>query len=151
MARMHSKGKGASGSSRPNSSSPPDWSETDKKAIEEIILGMANEGHSTAMIGMVLRDQHAVPDVRLATGERISQILERNGISPKYPEDMMNLMRRALGLIDHLNSNSKDIHNRRQLELCESKIRRLASYYKESGKLDADWQYKRDQLRLMVE
>ena len=105
----------------------------------------------TSMIGMVLRDQHAVPDVRLATGERISQILERNGISPKYPEDMMNLMRRALGLIDHLNSNSKDLHNRRQLELCESKIRRLAAYYKESGKLDADWQYKRDQLRLMVE
>ncbi len=151
MARMHSKGKGASGSSKPSSANLPDWSETDKSTIEELIISMAKEGHSSAMIGMVLRDKHAVPDVRLATGERISQILERNGISPKYPEDMMNLMRRALGLIDHLNSNSKDLHNRRQLELCESKIRRLAEYYKGSGKLDGDWQYKRDQLRLMVE
>ena len=37
----------------------------------------------------------------------------------------MSLMRRALRLIDHLSQNSKDIHNRRQLELCESKIRRF--------------------------
>ena len=64
---------------------------------------------------------------------------------------MMILMRRAQGLIDHLGNNPKDKHNRRQLELCESKIRRLASYYKGVNKLDADWQYKRDQLRLIVE
>ncbi len=63
----------------------------------------------------------------------------------------MNLMRRALSLIDHLSSNKKDLHNRRQLELCESKIRRLASYYKGTGRIDADWVYKQDQLRLMVE
>jgi len=63
----------------------------------------------------------------------------------------MNLMRRALGLIDHLNSNKKDIHNRRQLELCESKIRRLARYYKGNGNILETWTYKRDQLRLMVE
>jgi small subunit ribosomal protein S15 len=84
-------------------------------------------------------------------GERISQTLARNGISPRYPEDMMNLMRRALGLIDHLAGNRKDLHNRRQLELCESKIRRLARYYKSTGQLDESWAYKRDQLRLMVE
>ena len=63
----------------------------------------------------------------------------------------MNLMRRALGLIDHLNNNSKDLHNRRQLSLCESKIRRLSRYYKRNGTLPDSWTYKRDQLRLMVE
>jgi small subunit ribosomal protein S15 len=92
-----------------------------------------------------------VPDARLVTGERISHTLSRNGITNKYPEDMMNLMRRALSLIDHLDGNSKDLHNRRQLELCESKIRRLAKYYKNTGKLNEDWVYKQDQLRLMVE
>ena len=64
---------------------------------------------------------------------------------------MMNLMRRALSLIDHLAGNRKDLHNRRQLDLCESKIRRLARYYKSKGQLDENWAYKRDQLRLMVE
>ncbi len=63
----------------------------------------------------------------------------------------MNLMRQALRMIDHLNSNHKDLHNRRQLELTESRIRRLAKYYIGTGKLDSDWTYKRDQLRLMVE
>ena len=33
------------------------------------------EGHSNAMIGTILRDRFAVPDVRLVMGERISQIL----------------------------------------------------------------------------
>ena len=151
MSRMHSGGKGSSGSSKPFATEVPSWSESDKKVIESHILDLNKEGHSNAMIGTILRDRFAVPDVRLATGERISQILLRYGISPNYPEDMMNLMRRAQGLIDHLGNNPKDKHNRRQLELCESKIRRLASYYKGVNKLDADWQYKRDQLRLIVE
>jgi len=151
MARMHSKGKGTSGSSKPDASKAPVWSETSKKAVEELVLKYSNEGHSTAMIGTILRDQHAIPDVRLVTGERIGQILTRNEITSSYPEDMMNLMRRALSLIDHLGANRKDIHNRRQLELCESRIRRLARYYKGNGRLPATWAYKREQLRLMVE
>ena len=64
---------------------------------------------------------------------------------------MMSLMRRALRLINHLDSNRKDRHNSRQLELTESKIRRLARYYQGHGLLDTEWAYKRDQLRLMVE
>ena len=151
MSRMHSGGKGSSGSSKPFATEVPSWSESDKKVIESHILDLNKEGHSNAMIGTILRDRFAVPDVRLATGERISQILLRNGISPNYPEDMMNLMRQALRMIDHLNSNHKDLHNRRQLELTESRIRRLAKYYIGTGKLDSDWTYKRDQLRLMVE
>jgi small subunit ribosomal protein S15 len=103
------------------------------------------------MIGTILRDRHAVPNARLVTGERVSEILARNGISGKYPEDLMNLMRKALNLMDHLSSNPKDLHNRRQLSLCESKIRRLARYYIGTGKLPQDWVYKQDQLRLMVE
>ncbi|MEC9263635.1 MAG: 30S ribosomal protein S15 [Candidatus Thermoplasmatota archaeon] len=151
MARMHSGGKGRSGSNKPSVSGAPEWSATDKKELEGLIVSLAQDGNSTAIIGTILRDQHAVPDVRLVTGERISQTLARNGISPRYPEDMMNLMRRALSLIDHLAGNRKDLHNRRQLELCESKIRRLARYYKSNGQLDENWAYKRDQLRLMVE
>ena len=118
MSRMHSGGKGRSGSSKPGVSEAPAWSESDKNEVEELIVRLAQEGNSTAMIGTILRDQHAVP---------------------------------ALSLIDHLSANKKDLHNRRQLELCESKIRRLASYYKGTGRIDEDWVYKQDQLRLMVE
>ena len=151
MARMHSKGKGTSGSSKPNNDTAPSWSELDKGTVEELILKYANEGHSSAKIGTLLRDMHAVPDVRLVMGERISQTLSRNNLDSTYPEDMMNLMRKALSLIDHLSSNKKDLHNRRQLELCESRLRRLAKYYVGTGRISSTWTYKRDQLRLMVE
>ena len=151
MARMHSKGKGTSGSSKPNNDTAPSWSESDKGTVEELILKYANEGHSSAKIGSLLRDMHAVPDVRLVMGERISQTLSRNNLDSTYPEDMMNLMRKALSLIDHLSSNRKDLHNRRQLELCESRLRRLAKYYVRTGRISSTWTYKRDQLRLMVE
>ena len=151
MSRMHSGRKGHRGSNRPHSSEAPAWSTIDKAEIEELIVNLAKEGHSTAMIGTILRDCHAVPNARLVTGERVSETLARNGISGKYPEDLMNLMRKALNLMDHLSSNQKDLHNRRQLSLCESKIRRLARYYIGTGKLPQDWVYKQDQLRLMVE
>ena len=126
MSRMHSGGKGKSGSTKPHTSEVPVWSASDKAEIEELIVNLAKEGHSTAMIGTILRDSHAVPNVRLVTGERVSETLARNGITGRYPEDLMNMMRKALNLIDHLSSNPKDLHNRRQLALCESKIRRLA-------------------------
>ena len=151
MARMHSPGRGKSGSTKPMVDSAPEWSNTDEKEVTELILSLSAEGHSTATIGTILRDQHAVPDVRLVLGKRIGQVLAENDISPKYPEDMMSLMRRALRLIDHLESNRKDRHNARQLELTESKIRRLATYYMNEGQLESGWAYKREQLRLMVQ
>ena len=151
MARMHSPGRGKSGSTKPLVDKAPAWSNSDPKAVTELILSLAAEGHTTAAIGTILRDQHAVPDTRLVVGKRIGQILAENDISAKYPEDMMSLMRRALRLINHLDSNRKDRHNSRQLELTESKIRRLARYYQGHGLLDTEWAYKRDQLRLMVE
>ena len=151
MARMHSPGRGKSGATKPMVDKAPEWSNTDAKEVTELILSLAAEGHNPATIGTILRDQHAVPDVRLVVGKRLGQVLAENDVTPKYPEDMMNLMRRALRLIDHLQSNRKDRHNSRQLELTESKIRRLSRYYKGRGQLDTEWAYKRDELRLMVE
>ena len=151
MARMHSPGRGKSGSTKPMVDKAPEWSNTDAKEVTELILSLAAEGHNPATSGTILRDQHAVPDVRLVVGKRLGQVLAENDVTPKYPEDMMNLMRRALRLIDHLQSNRKDRHNSRQLELTESKIRRLSRYYKGRGQLDTEWAYKRDELRLMVE
>jgi small subunit ribosomal protein S15 len=150
MGRMHASGRGRSGSTKPFVSTTPDWSNNDKSAVEEIILELARKGHTSAEIGLILRDQHAVPNVRLLLGERIGQVLVRNDINPEIPEDLMNLMRKALRMLDHLNGNRKDIHNRRQLELVESRIRRLSRYLKGTGALDSEWVYKRDQLRLAV-
>ena len=81
---------------------------------------------------------------------RINQILSENGKASEIPEDLMNLLQKVLSLVDHLESNRKDIHNSRQLELTEAKIRRLVRYYKNKGALSSDWKYERKQVRLMV-
>jgi len=90
MARMHSNGKGSSGSKKPDSNAPSAWSNSDKKEVEKLIVELSNAGNSTASIGTILRDRYAVPDVRLVMGERISKILSKNDITTTYPEDMMN-------------------------------------------------------------
>ena len=152
MARMYKSRKGQSGSTRPPGTDAPEWSNTDKEAVQSLVLDLAKSGLSTAEIGTVLRDKHAVPNARLVLGKRIGQFLAENDMMGAYPEDMMNLMRQAVAIINHLGAgNHKDIHNKRALEITESKIRRLASYYIGENRLPSDWRYKRDELRLMVE
>ena len=113
MARMYKSRRGKSGSSKPYVTEAPEWSNTNSDEVTNLVLDLGKSGHSTAEIGTILRDQHAVPDVRLVTGKRIGAILAENDIGGTYPEDMMNLMRQAARIIEHLGSgNHKDLHNK---------------------------------------
>ena len=98
MARMHARRRGKSCSVRPYRKQAPAWSNTDTKAIEKIILDLRKEGASSAKIGLVLRDRYGVPDVKLATGKRIGDILRANKVASEIPEDLRDLMVKALGL-----------------------------------------------------
>ena len=66
------------------------------------------------MIGLILRDRYGVPDVKMVTGKRIGDILKENKVSSEIPEDLRDLMVKALGLRKHLGENAKDLHNKRQ-------------------------------------
>ncbi len=150
MSRMYSGKRGKSGSSKPLTSDLPKWSNTDAKSVEKLIIDLAADGHTSAEIGLILRDQHAVLDVRKVCGMRIGQVLSKNGTVAEVPQDLMNLMRKVIGLLTHLETNRKDLHNSRQLGLIESKIRKLSRYYIDEGLLESDWKYSRDTVRLMV-
>ena len=56
------------------------------------------------------------------------QILASHDIKLDLPEDLRNLMTKAVRLDVHLSENPKDLHNKRSLHLIEAKIRRLARY-----------------------
>ncbi|HLE97538.1 MAG TPA: 30S ribosomal protein S15 [Candidatus Thermoplasmatota archaeon] len=150
MARMHARRRGSSGSTRSDREKAPSWSALDKAEVEETVVKLAREGKTAAYIGLVLRDQYGVPSIRLATGKRMQDILEANGVAPQIPEDLQNLMKRAVMLRGHLDGHPKDLHNARGLHLIESKIRRLAYYYRAQGKLPADWLYSLDTAKLLV-
>jgi small subunit ribosomal protein S15 len=147
---MHTRRRGKSGSVHPLRKEVPPWSNTDVKGIEKIIVGLRKEGASLSRIGLILRDRYGVPDVKLLTGKRIGEILEEQGIRSDLPEDIRNLIVKALGLRKHLRENEKDLHNKRQLQLTESKIRRLVKYYTASGKLPKEWSYKPEDAEILL-
>jgi small subunit ribosomal protein S15 len=151
MARMHTRRRGTSGSTRPFVTENPSWVPLTAEEIEEKVVELAGHELSTSVIGIRLRDEYAVPSVKLATGKSITQILNDNEMALERPEDLENLMRKAINLSAHLQRNPKDLHNKRALHLIEAKIRRLVRYYKGTGQLSADFKYSLDTARLMVE
>jgi small subunit ribosomal protein S15 len=102
------------------------------------------------MIGLILRDRYGVPDVKMITGKRIGDILKENKVSSEIPEDLRDLMIKALGLRKHLGDNNKDLHNKRQLHLVEAKIRRLVRYYTGTKKLPAGFTYKPENAEILL-
>jgi len=152
MARMHARRKGKSGSTKPiERKKHPEWSALNPREIESHIIELAKNGHSTSEIGMVLRDQYAVPNIQLATGKKITKILEKNQLKQEMPEDILNLIHTALKLRKHMETHKKDLSNKRSLHLTESKIRRLAKYYLSTKVLPEGWKYSPDQAKLLFE
>jgi small subunit ribosomal protein S15 len=148
MARMYSRKKGKSGSTRPVKSML-DWVEYSPRDIETLIVNLAKKGETPSKIGVILRDQYGIPLVKLTNKKSITKILEEKGIKT-MPEDLMNLMKRAVNLEKHNSANPKDMSSKRGMQLIESKIRRLAKYYKRKGKLPKDWKYDLEKAKLMV-
>jgi len=151
MSRMHSSRKGVSGSKRPLIDKNPSWVPQSAEEIKETVVKLAGEGMTMAKVGLVMRDQYAVPNVRLATGKTIREILAEKNIKFDLPEDLQGLMKRAVALSGHVKANKKDLHSLRGLQLIESKIRRLAKYYKREGVVPESWNYSLATAALQVE
>lgn len=150
MARMHARRRGISRSVRPYRTVTPEWSNQDKDAIVKQIVDMRKQGMASAEIGLVLRDKFGVPSVKLVTGKKIDQILKDNDMRSEIPEDLRNLIQKALGMRKHLSENKKDLHNKRQLTLTESKVRRLVKYYVKSKRLPTGWVYKPETAEILL-
>jgi small subunit ribosomal protein S15 len=77
-------------------------------------------------------------------------MLREMGMESKIPEDLRNLIGKALGLRKHLAQNKNDLYNKRQLQLIESKVRRLVKYYIGAGVLPQDWVYKPETAEILL-
>ncbi|MCS7132085.1 MAG: 30S ribosomal protein S15 [Hadesarchaea archaeon] len=118
--------------------------------VEELVVKLARKGHPASMIGLILRDQYGVPDVKQITGKSVMQILEAHDLKPEIPEDLMNLIKKAVRLRRHLERNKKDMSSKRALQILESRINRLARYYARVGVLPAGWRYEPEKAALLV-
>ncbi len=142
MGRIHSHRHGKSHSTRPITPSTPTWVKQSPVEIEELVVKYAKEGLTPSKIGIKLRDQYAIPITRQIVKKSITEILEEKGVKTDMPEDLNNLVNKALGLQKHLKEHKSDKRNVRSLELLEAKVHRLSSYYKKIGKIPKTWKYK---------
>lgn len=150
MARMHSRKKGKSGSTKPLKKVKPTWIRYSESEVESLVVKLAKAGNNSAKIGLILRDSYGVPDVKLMTKNTISEILKKHNLNPDYPDDFTALIKKEINLLKHLDAYKKDNVAKRGLKLTSSKIHRLSKYYKRKGIFPEDWKYDREKARLIV-
>ena len=142
MGRMHTHNHGKSHSIRPIELKKPDWIKMESKEIEELIIKYAKDGMTSSMIGIKLRDQHAIPLAKPIINKSVSQVLKENDLTPEIPEDLNNIVLKAVNFQKHLKDNKSDNRNVRSLELIEAKVHRLSTHYKNKGIIPKKWKYK---------
>jgi len=104
-------------------------------------MKLSKKGLTPSQIGIVLRDSHGIAQVKNVTGTKILRILRYNGIAPEIPEDLYHLIKKAVAVRKHLEKNRKDKDAKFRLILVESRVHRLARYYKTYKVLPPTWKY----------
>merc|ERR1712033_105131 len=125
MGRMHTPGKGISQSALPYRRSVPTWLKKTSEDVKEHIYKYAKKGLTPSKIGVELRDQYGVAQVRFVTGNKILRILKAKGLAPEIPEDLYHMIKKAVAIRKHM----------------ERSIHRLARYYKSKQVLPPNWKY----------
>merc|ERR1711879_379509 len=128
MGRMYGKGKGISSLATPYKRSPPTWVKMKPEDVCDHICKLAKKGLTPSQVGTV-------------TGNKILRILKTNGLAPTLPEDLYFLIKKAVSIRKHLDKNRKDKDSKFRLILVESRIHRLARYYKRVKALPATFKY----------
>jgi small subunit ribosomal protein S13e len=149
MGRMHSKGKGISRSAKPYRRTPAQWLVLKSTGpaknlavdVEEHVCKLAKKGLTPSQIGVILRDSSGIAQVSSVTGQKILRLLKKNGLAPEIPEDLYMLIKKAVTIRKHLDRNRQDKDGKFRLILVESRIHRLARYYRTSRKLAPSFKY----------
>ncbi|KAL3571872.1 hypothetical protein D5086_025776 [Populus alba] len=133
--------KGISASALPYKRTSPSWLKISPQDVDDNICKFAKKGLTPSQIGVILRDSHGIAQVKTVTGNQILRILKAHGLAPEIPEDLYHLIKKAVAIRKHLERNRKDKDSKFRLILVESRIHRLARYYKKTKKLPPVWKY----------
>ena len=105
MGRMHTHRHGKSHSIRPATLRAPSWITQSPAEIEELVIKYSKDGLTPSQIGIKLRDQHSIPLIKPITKKSVGEILEENDLKAEMPEDLENIVKKAVGLQKHLKAN----------------------------------------------
>merc|ERR1711935_1213117 len=118
--------------------------------VNDQICKLAKKGLTPSQIGVVLRDSHGIAQVASVIGQKIVRILKAHGLAPEIPEDLYLLIKKAVQVRKHLERNRQDKDSKFRLILIESRIHRLARYYRTTRKLPSNWRYESATASTMV-
>ena len=141
MGRMHSDGKGISGSAAPYKKAPPTWVKQKPTEVVDLVCRLARKGNTPSAIGAILRDGSGIPMVKSVTAKKVTRILKSKGLAPTLPEDLYFLIKKAVSMRKHLEKHTADNDQKYRLVLVESRIYRTARYYKTTGRLAPSFKY----------
>lgn len=152
MARMHTGHHGKSKSRKPDVEigTKPEGLTLSEGEITKLITEYAKQGKHQAQIGQALKEKHNVPYIRQIYKKRLNAVLKENGFKSELPQDLLDLLKRAITLRRHIEKNHNDIHNKTALARVEAKIWRLGNYYKNSKVLPSDWKYDPVKVALII-
>merc|ERR1711977_558956 len=94
-----------------------------------------------SQIGVILRDSHGIAQVCHVTGSKILRILKKKGLAPEIPEDLYCLIKKVVSVRKHLDKFRQDKDAKFRLILIESRIHRIARYYKLAKALPPTFKY----------
>ncbi len=130
----------------------PEWIDKSSEEIEELIVELAEEeDKSPSDIGNILRDEYGIPSVQEVLGKSMLEVLESHDATADIPEDLMNQLKKAVKLRNHLERNPTDVESQRTLGKLEANIQKLSKYYRREGRLPEDWRYDPERAALLVQ
>jgi len=149
---MHTGKHGKSKSRKPDvqQGSKPQGLELDNEQLTKLIVEFAKQGKHQALIGQELKEKHKVPYIKQVFAKRLGSILIENGYKKEIPQDLLDLLTKAITLRRHIERNHNDIHNKTSLQRVEAKIWRLSNYYRQNGQLPSDWKYDPVKVALII-
>lgn len=150
MARMHARTRGKAKSHRPIGRPVPKDSLSEKEIVS-LIKELAKQGKTPSQVGNILRDEHKVVDVKAITGKKLTELYNKHATPLELPEDLRELVKKAVMLRKHISTNQQDRGAKRGLTLTEAKIQRLVKHHKDTDKLSADWKYDWKQYTYLAE
>ncbi len=151
MAKLYSKSRGKSGSHKPVDKTVPSWVSYKAPEVEQLIVKLVKQEHSSSKIGLILRDSYGIPSVKALLGKSIMQVIKEKKLAKSLPEDLTNLIQKHIAEMKHMEGNHHDMVGNRGVQLTESKIKRLTKYYKAKKVIPDNWTYDKTQAKLYLE
>ena len=103
----------------------PAWLKYTKEEIKAIILKLSNKELTAEKIGLILRDQYGIPNVKLYN-LKIKEIM-----GDKFSEpSIINLEKRMKRIIKHFSNNKQDKKAGRSIIIVKSKLKKKRDYQK---------------------